>query len=279
MACDKAAVIGYPVSHSLSPAIHGHWLTHYHLKGQYGLLQVAPEGHAFEDVLKQLALKGYCGVNITVPFKERAYHAMDRVEDVAKAIGAVNTVVVKEDGTLWGTNTDAYGFIQNVKVHASEVSFNRKKALLLGAGGAARAIIYGLLEEGIGTIFLTNRNIARAEELKALFGSKIQVIPWDEKESVLKDVDFLINSTVLGMENQPPLILNLESLPRHTLVVDIVYKPKETLLLKQAKTKGNPVVEGFGMLLYQAQRGFELFFGQRPEVTADLFALQGRDKT
>lgn len=274
----KAAVIGYPVVHSLSPKIHGYWLQSHQLEGEYGLLEVNPEGTQFEKTLQELRARGYCGVNVTVPFKERAYRAMDEVEDVAKAIGAVNTIIVKKDGTLWGTNTDAYGFIQNIRAHVPTIVFLDKKAMLLGAGGAARAIIYGLLKEGIKTIYLTNRTIARAQELKTQFGDRIHVISWEDKETILKEIDILINSTVLGMEKQAPLTIDITRLPAHALVTDIVYKPKETPLLIQAKSQGNKTVEGFGMLLYQAQRGFELFFGRKAEVTADLYALNAGSK-
>jgi shikimate dehydrogenase len=187
-------------------------------------------------------------------------------------IGAVNTIIVKPNGSLWGTNTDAYGFIQNIYSHIPHVQFKNKTAFVIGAGGAARAVIYGLLQEGIRHIYLTNRTYERAQSLAELFGASIEVVAWEDKETVLPKIDFLINSSVLGMQKQPPLEINLKKLAPHAVVNDIVYKPLITPLLKQAKQQGNPTLDGLGMLLYQAVRGFELFFGKKPEVTEKLRA-------
>jgi shikimate dehydrogenase len=266
----KAAVIGYPVAHSLSPRIHGYWLRKHHIEGEYGLLETKPE--EFETTLKSLAANGYCGVNVTVPFKERACAVVDNVEEVARMMGAVNTVVVKPDGSLWGTNTDAYGFIQNIRSQIPGVKFAKKKVMVLGAGGAARAVIYGLLQEGVSEILVTNRTQERAEILQKLFGSRVRTVDWQRKDNTMKGLHFLVNTTVLGMEKQPPLEINLKHLPPKAVVVDIVYRPLETDLLKQAKQKGHKTVDGLGMLFYQAVRGFELFFGTKPEVTSQLRA-------
>lgn len=268
MVYKKAAVIGYPVSHSLSPKIHQFWLRQNNIDGEYGLLEINPE--RFEETLKGLKAQHYVGVNVTVPFKERAFHAMDHVEEVAKIMGAVNTVVVKPDGMLWGTNTDGFGFIRNL--HAEMPGKKIKRATVLGAGGAARAVVYGLLQEGATEVMITNRTKDRAEALHEIFGSKITVVEWDKKEQALEHIDLLVNTTVLGMEKQPSLEIDLKHLPTEAIVVDIVYKPLITPLLREAKRRGNKTVDGLGMLLYQAVRGFELFFGATPTVTSQLRA-------
>ena len=268
----KAAVIGFPVGHSLSPTIHGHWLTHEGIEGEYGLLEIKTEPGLFEERLKKLKADGYVGVNITLPFKERAYKAMDELDGVAKAIGAVNTVVFRPDGTLFGTNTDAYGFIENIRSQVPSVVFKNKTACVLGAGGAARAVIYGLLEAGVSRIILSNRTTERAALLQQAFKGPIEIIDWKEKDTIYDQIDFLVNTTSLGMEGQEKLPFDLSRLRSDAIVVDIVYKPLETQLLYDARMRGNRTVDGLGMLIYQAQKAFTYFFDKTPEVSHSLRA-------
>lgn len=261
----KAGVVGYPVSHSLSPKIHNFWFEQQGIKGEYDLLEVTPQ--EFDVFLRSLHKNGFAGVNITVPYKEKAFEAVDELSEEAKKIGAVNTIIVKDGGTLAGINTDAFGFIENIRTALPEFVFKGKTVMVLGAGGASKAVIAGLLKEGVACIKLTNRTRERAE---AMSEPKVQVVDWDKKEDALKDADILVNTTVLGMDGQKPLIINLENLPKNALVTDIVYKPLETCLLKEARGRGNQTVDGLGMLLYQAAAGFEAWFGVRPQVTEQL---------
>ncbi len=285
----KVAVIGYPVKHSLSPKLHGYWLDFYKdelavkgVKGEYGMLEVKPED--LEKTLLGLKDNGYVGCNITVPHKERAFEIVSKfgsIDNTAKLIGAVNTIAVI-NGKLFGTNTDAYGFIENIKSYYSNFKFSSGRSVVLGAGGAARAVIYGLANSGVERVIITNRTASKAEELKILADdiSKLKlaknikieakVIDWEKKENILDNANILVNTTSLGMTGQPDLDINLDKLPKDALVTDIVYKPLETTLLKNARNHGNKVVDGLGMLLYQAQGGFELWFGIKPEVTEEL---------
>jgi shikimate dehydrogenase len=275
----KVAVIGYPVKHSLSPKLHGYWLDFYKdelkakgIEGEYGMLEVKPED--LEKTVVGLKNHGYIGCNFTVPHKEHAFEIIEiigEVSETAKRIEAVNTVALRNDGKLYGTNTDAYGFIENIKNNA--YGFNSGKAVVLGAGGAARSVVIGLGFMGFKEIIITNRTKERAEEIKRNFVSlkdKITVVDWEDRNEVLKDTNLLVNTTVLGMAGQEELDINLDKLPLDALVTDIVYNPLETNLLKKARIRGNKVVDGLGMLLYQAQGGFELWFGMKPEVTDDL---------
>ncbi|MCE3231861.1 MAG: aroE [Rickettsiaceae bacterium] len=277
MVLKKVAVIGYPVKHSLSPKLHGYWLEKYKdelrakgIEGEYGMVEVTPD--SLEYFLKNMAKNGYAGCNITVPHKERAFEIIRQigeVSEIAKLIGAVNAVVVQDDGKLFGTNTDAYGYIENIKRNANGFDFTAGKAVVLGAGGAARAVVAGLIDEKGPQIILLNRTKDKAEKIKVDLGNVI-VADWQGRGEILKDTNLLVNTTVLGMTGQPELDINLEKLPTDALVTDIVYKPLETNLLKNARNRGNKVVDGLGMLLYQAQGGFELWFGMKPEVTEDL---------
>ncbi len=262
----KAGVIGYPIQHSKSPVIHQYWLDKHKINGSYQSIEIKPEN--LEVKIRELVNQGYNGFNVTIPHKENIFKICDEVNEAAKKIGAVNTVVIK-DKKLFGTNTDAFGFIQNIK-SCQPIDFSKKKALILGAGGASRAIIFGLLEEGVQEIILTNRTIEKAEKLKQLNPQKIKIINWEEKENFLNQVDLLINTTSLGMKDQNPLTINLENLSSKALVTDIVYNPLMTSLLTQAKDRGNPIVTGIGMLLHQARPAFEAWTGIMPEVTKDL---------
>lgn len=260
-----AGVMGWPVSHSLSPRLHTHWLTRLGIGGAYLPLEVPPE--KVEEAFRILPYMGFRGWNVTVPHKEKAFALIENKSGAAKAIGAVNTVVVREDGTLYGDNTDAYGFMENLRSQAGgQTRWNR--ALVLGAGGAARAVIYGLKESGVREIILLNRSPDRAEALAKEFS--VRALPWEKRSEAMENIDLLVNTTTLGMSGQPKLELDLSRLPASATVADIVYNPRETPLLEQARARGNRIVTGLGMLIHQAVPGFEAWFGVRPEVTEEL---------
>jgi len=263
----RAAVIGWPIAHSLSPAIHGYWLSRYGLAGRYEKLAVKPGDLA--ATLANLKGLGYVGANITIPHKTAALEAVDRVTDPARRIGAVNTLYY-EDERLVGDNSDAAGFIENLTRHATTWVPGAGPAAVLGAGGAARAVVVALLDAGVPGLLLLNRTRGRAEELAAVFGSKVTVGDWERRDAALEGMALLVNTTALGMAGQPPLDLDLRALPLSAVVNDIVYRPLETELLAAARVRGNPAVDGLGMLLYQARLGFERWFGRLPEVTEEL---------
>ncbi len=272
-----AGVMGWPVSHSRSPRLHGHWLERHGIDGAYVPLPVAPEN--FEQALRTLAMLGFRGANITLPHKEAALRVVDEVDPLARRIGAVNTVVVQEGGDLWGGNSDAYGFIANLRDQAPRWRPDRGPAVVLGAGGAARAVIVGLQDEGVGEIRLVNRTRQRADDLvRQLAGSgELTAIGWEDRGAALSGAALLVNTTSLGMSGQPPLDIPLHDLPTDAVVCDIVYVPLETPLLSVARHRGNVVVDGLGMLLHQAVPGFEAWFGVRPVVDGDLRRLIARD--
>ncbi|WP_045363807.1 shikimate dehydrogenase [Methyloceanibacter caenitepidi] len=267
----RACVIGWPVEHSRSPAIHGYWLAHYGIDGAYTKEAVPPEN--FPAFLSTLSEHGYVGANVTLPHKEAALRTVDDADPAARAIGAVNTVWVDERGMLHGANTDAYGFMTNLDACAPEWREGYDVAMVLGAGGAARAILHGLIEAGVPRILLTNRTIAKADTLARDFGDSVQVVPWEDKDSALSACRLLVNTTSLGMAGQAPLDIMVSALPADAVVADIVYVPLETPLLAAARARGLTGVDGLGMLLHQAVPGFERWFGVRPEVTPDLRAL------
>lgn len=264
----RACVIGWPIEHSRSPSIHGYWLKHYKIDGSYSAEAVRPDELA--DFLATLAAKGYSGANITLPHKEEALRLADNVEAAARAIGAANTIWRDEAGKLHADNTDAYGFMTNLERQAPGWNDKKRPVVVLGAGGAARAVLYGLIEAGVGKILLLNRSRERAEMLAKSFGRTVEVHDWSEREKALKGGGLLVNTTSLGMIGKPPLELDLAALPRNAVVADIVYNPLETQLLAAARARGNRVVDGLGMLLHQAVPGFERWFGMRPEVTPEL---------
>lgn len=267
-----AGVMGWPVSHSLSPRLHGFWLERLGIDGAYLPLSVKPED--FDFAVKALPKLGFKGANVTVPHKEAAFRACDSLTDAAKRIGAVNTLIVEEDGTITGDNTDGFGFMENLKTGAPDWDPTQGPAVVLGAGGAARAVLDALLEAGTPEILLTNRTFERAKGLSdhfnAYFPGKISVIDWEMRENTLKNANLVVNTTSLGMNGQPPLDLSLDHLPPDTLVTDIVYVPLVTPILEMAKARGNPTVDGLGMLLHQARPGFKAWFGQMPDVTDEL---------
>jgi shikimate dehydrogenase len=263
----KAGVMGWPVAHSLSPHIHRTWLADYGIDGEYLLIPVPPA--AFHDKVRNLCREGFCGANVTVPHKEAALAAVDRVCPLAERIGAVNTLYFEGD-KLVGTNSDAAGFYQNLLAGAPGWQAAAGPAAVLGAGGAARAVIVALLDAGAPEVRLVNRTRARAEALRQDFGASLTVEDWARRDRCLEGVNLLVNTTTLGMAGQPALEIRLDALPAGALVNDIVYKPLETGLLAAARARGNPVVDGLGMLLHQARLGFRLWFSREPEVTPAL---------
>jgi shikimate dehydrogenase len=266
----KAGVIGWPISHSLSPRLHGFWLKQYGINGTYELIAVEPKN--FDQKLKTLMEAGFAGVNVTVPHKEAALRVVDKVDDHASRIGAINTIVFDKKGRMLGRNTDGFGFIENLKAKSADWNPQNGPVVVLGAGGASRAIVAALVDAGVPEIRLVNRTKSRTLEVARDIGGNISVVLWEQREAALENSALLVNTTVLGMVGKPPLELSLEKLPSNTLVTDIVYAPMETILLKDAKVRGNPVVDGLGMLLHQARPGFEAWFGHKPEVTIDLRA-------
>jgi shikimate dehydrogenase len=269
-----AAVIGDPISQSLSPYLHNYWLEKYQIDGSYIALKIsAKEFPEFiKSAAKQMPESSFVGCNITIPHKESALKICDYLSESAKQIGAVNTLVFEKDGKISGDNSDHFGFIQNIKSQNNNFNFCGKKVLLLGAGGASRAIVYGLLKEGVDEIFIANRDLEKAKKIADDFFKlgNVQVIPWGKRDKDLADFDMLINSTALGMVEKEELEIDLKTLKKSALVCDIVYKPLMTNLLLQAKQNGNPIITGIGMLIYQGLIGFERWFGVMPEVDDDV---------
>lgn len=263
-----AGVMGFPIIHSRSPAIHNHWLAEYGLLGHYAPLAVKPEG--LEAALRALHPLGFSGVNLTIPLKELVMPLLDEIDPVARAIGAVNCVVVGENGRLRGFNYDAFGYVESLREAAPAWRADAGPAVVLGAGGAARAILAGLIGEGAKEIRLANRTFERAQKLAAEFGPSVTPIDWDEREDALEGAALLVNTTSMGMIGQPPLDIALDGLPPGALVSDIVYVPLETDLLAQARKRGLKGVDGLGMLLHQARPAFRDWFGPMPKVSLEL---------
>ncbi|MGH1587464.1 shikimate dehydrogenase [Methylobacterium phyllosphaerae] len=266
----RAFVVGHPIAHSRSPLIHGHWLAEHGLAGSYERLDVAPE--AFPDFVRGLPASGYRGGNVTIPHKEAAFALADTLTPRAEKIGAVNTLVVEPDGRIRGDNTDAPGFCAHLDQSLGEAWPARAggTAVVLGAGGAARAIVVGLAERGMARILVANRTLSRAEAVAALAPGIGTALAWDALPAALREAGLLVNTTSLGMKGQPPLDLDLAPLPAEAAVADIVYAPLETALLAAARRRGLAAVDGLGMLLHQAVPGFEAWFGLRPTVTPAL---------
>lgn len=260
-----AAVIGDPISHSRSPRLHGHWLQRHGVKGHYIPLHVRAKDLA--TTLALLPRLGFVGVNVTLPHKEAVLALADQVTPLARRIGSANTLTFR-DGGFEADNTDAYGFTWNILDH--HPGWQPRRVALIGAGGACRAVIAALQDRGATEIRITNRSPARARALAEEFG--LTPIPWADRAAMLDGCDTLINGTTQGMIGQPPLDLALRALSPSALVTDLIYTPLETPLLAAARARGNPVVDGLGMLLHQAAPGFERWFGLRPQVDADLRA-------
>ena len=265
-----AGVIGHPVAHSKSPTLHGYWLKTYGLEGHYVPMDVAPDD--LEAVLRTLPNAGFVGANVTVPHKEAALRLADEVSDRAQKIGAANTLVFRADGSIYADNTDGYGFMENLRRGASDWVPSDGPAVVFGAGGAARAVLQGLIDAGVPQILLSNRTRARAEQLQTEFGPSITVVDWDQVGDVLNGASLVVNTSSLGMQGQPELPVPLDGLQPGSVVTDLVYAPLKTHLLQVAEDAGCVTVDGLGMLLHQAVPGFEAWFGTRPEVSDDLRA-------
>ena len=265
-----AGVIGWPVGHSRSPRLHGYWLDSYGIDGAYVPLAVPPEHLA--TALRALPALGFRGVNVTAPHKQAALAVVDEVDSHARRIGAVNTIVVADDGRLLGSNTDGFGFIENLA--AARADWRRDRpAVILGAGGASRAIIVALIDAGVPEIRIANRTEARARTLADEFAGPCSVVAWGSRAEGLETAGLLVNTTSLGMSGAAALDMALDGLPSDAVVTDIVYTPLITPLLESAAVRGLQVVDGLGMLLHQARPGFAAWFGREPEVTEALRAF------
>ena len=269
-----ACLIGWPAAHSRSPLIHHYWLRTLEIEGGYNIEAVPPEG--FAEFVLHLSTHGFVGANVTLPHKERAL-ALSMPDARARAVGAANTLWY-EGGELRSTNTDIEGFINNLDACAPGWD-GLEEALVLGAGGSSRAVVFGLVERGIKRVHLANRTIDRARALADQFGANVHPVAWDVIDYLLPRAGLLVNTTSLGMHGQPALELDASLLPSHAIVADLVYVPLQTPLLAAARARGLRTADGLGMLLHQAVRGFELWFGRRPEVTPALRALVEADLT
>lgn len=263
----KCGVIGHPISHSKSPTIHNHWIAKYGLSGEYKAIDIAPCN--LENDIRKLIDDGYAGFNVTVPHKQAIFALCDEVDNKARDIGAVNTVVIR-DGKLHGTNTDAFGFIENVRETIPTIDFAKGLCVVFGAGGAARAVVHGLLGAGANDIVITNRTEDKAKDICAMDDTKVMSVNWGDRSPVLKKAAFVVNTTSLGMRGKDPLEIDLSSLAKDAVVSDIVYVPLMTDLLQAAHDRGNQVVTGIGMLLHQARPAFEKWFGILPDVDDEL---------
>lgn len=271
----RAFITGHPVSHSRSPMIHGHWLQHYGIAGSYERAPATPEEFpAFVAALRD-GSSGFVGGNVTIPHKEAAFALADQVDETGRLIGAVNTLW-RDDGTVRATNTDAYGFAANLD--AASPGWDRgRSATVLGAGGASRAVLYALIERGFAEIRLLNRTHGRARELADRFGSGVRPVPFADLQASLSGTDLFVNTTSLGMGDAPAPEIDFSVMAKGAVATDIVYVPLETPFLAMARRAGVMIVDGLGMLLHQAVPGFEIWFGRRPAVTAELRGLVERD--
>jgi shikimate dehydrogenase len=261
-----AGVIGHPVAHSRSPALHGYWLKRYGLKGHYVPIDIAPLD--LPDLIRTLPRLGFVGLNVTIPHKEAILQIADIVTDRAALIGAANTLIFRKDGKIHADNTDGSGFIANLRQNAPHWVPGAGPAVVLGAGGAARAVVAALIEVGVPEVRLANRTRPRADALRSDFGAKVHVHEWVQAGNILDDAVTVVNTTSLGMTGKPDFRVPLGRLNPQALVTDLVYTPLKTQLLIEAEAMGCTVVDGLGMLLHQAAPGFERWFGLRPEVDA-----------
>jgi len=265
-----AAVMGWPISQSRSPMLHNYWFEKHGLAGSYVPLAIRPEG--LKDALRALPSLLYAGCNLTIPHKQEAFKIVDEADDTAKKIGAISCVIVRPDGSLAGTNNDHYGFVHNILDFVPDWRADAGPVAVMGAGGGARAVIYGLMHRGAREIRLCNRTQARAETLAREFGGPITVVPWTERHNCLDGCAMLANATSQGMIGQLPLDLELDKLPKSALVADIIYIPRETPLIEAARERGHRTVTGLGMLLHQGIPAWKAWFGIEPKVTAELRA-------
>ncbi len=276
----KACVIGYPISHSLSPVIHNYWLKKYDIEGEYSAIEVKPED--LEIFITNLGKSGFKGCNITVPHKEKAWEIISKFNQtpqdtlpshVANFMQAINTIVIDENNNYIATNTDFLGFARNLLEAQPDYDYKNSIAYIIGAGGAAKAVAFALASLNVSHIIITNRTISKAFEVKDMMvnnfnfpENKFDVVAWENRNDVFRNCNIVVNATSLGMKNQPELDVNFTGLPENSLVTDIVYNPLETDFLKKARASGAIIVDGLGMLLHQAAPGFEAWFGKKPEV-------------
>jgi shikimate dehydrogenase len=271
----QACVIGWPIEHSRSPAIHGYWLDRYAIDGSYTKRAVPPDN--IETFLRSLGDEGLAGCNVTIPYKENAFAAAEEREPSATAVSAANTLWLDERGRLCAANTDTYGYMTYLTREAED--WNRRDApvTVLGAGGAARAIVYGFLEAGVAEVRVFNRSVERAEALAKDFGARVKVLPWEDRSRASTEAAVLVNTTSVGLKGAGSLAMDFTDFHPDCIVSDIVYVPLETGLIREAQKHGLRTVDGLGMLLHQAVPGFEKWFGVRPEVTAELYELIAAD--
>ena len=265
------AVLGHPINHSKSPRLHNFWLSEYGVNGYYIPLDIDPRD--FEKHICSLPQLGFVGANVTIPYKEKVLKVADKISDRAALIGASNTLTFLPDGKIYADNTDGYGFIQNIKSKYNDWSAKDGMSVVFGAGGASRAILGALIEDGANEIVLANRTRSRADQLRSDFGAKIKVVDWMKVQNYLSDASNVINTTSLGMVGKADLPIPLDKLKKNTLVTDIVYTPLETPLLAYASKHGCRTVDGLGMLIYQAIPGFERWFGVKPADSQNLREL------
>jgi shikimate dehydrogenase len=266
-----AGVMGWPVMHSRSPRLHNYWFERYGLAGTYVPLAIRPEG--LERALRALPALGFAGCNLTIPHKEQALRIVDHADDRARRIGAISCVTVNADGSLTGTNNDWYGFMENLREAFPGWRADAGPAVVIGAGGASRAVVDALIHEGAREIRLINRTRARADSLAQALGGPVSVLDWSARHHALEGAALLVNTTSQGMVGNPPLDLALDALPRTAEVCDIIYIPGETPLLKMARERGNRTVNGLGMLLHQGRPAWRAWFDREVEVTSELRAL------
>ena len=266
-----AAVLGHPINHSKSPKLHNYWLSLFNIGGYYIPLDIDPRN--FENSIRALIDLGFVGANVTIPYKEKVLKIADKISDRAAIIGAANTLTFLQDGRIYADNTDGYGFLQNIKCKYNNWSAGEGTSVVFGAGGASRAILGALIEDGANEVILANRTRSRADQLRSDFGAKIKVVDWTKVQNYLSDASTVINATSLGMDGKEELPISLQGLRKNTLVTDIVYTPLNTPLLENAAKRGCRTVDGLGMLIHQAIPGFERWFGVKPDVSENLREL------
>ena len=266
-----AAVLGHPINHSKSPKLHNYWLSLFNIDGYYIPLDIDPRN--FENSIRALSGLGFVGANVTIPYKEKVLKIADKISDRAAIIGAANTLTFLQDGSIYADNTDGYGFLQNIKCKYNDWTAGEGTSVVFGAGGASRAILGALIEDGANEVILANRTRSRADQLRSDFGAKIKVVDWMKVQNYLSDASTVINATSLGMDGKADLPIPLQGLNKNTLVTDIVYTPLNTPLLENAAKRGCRTVDGLGMLIHQAIPGFERWFGVKPDVSEKLREL------
>jgi len=263
-----AGVIGWPIKHTLSPILHNYWLKLYKIDGAYIPIETQPEN--LEKAIRSLPLLGFAGANVTIPHKEIAYNIVDEATEKARRVEAVNTLIIRENGSIIGDNTDSSGFIDNLRFGLQTKLDQKRPTVVIGAGGAARSVVAALLDMGMEEIRIVNRTIEKAQQFSRVFSQNINILPWQQLDKSLENSGLLINATPLGMQNRPPLDIDLKALPKDAIVTDIVYTPLKTPLLKAALKRGNKIVDGLGMLIHQAVPGFTAWYKTEPHITKDL---------